>query len=189
MKRAHELVQKALALDDKYPAAHSVLGSIYSDKRQLEKAISEFQMAVSLDPNFSPGYAQLAGAMNFVGEFEESITLIKTAMRLSPYYDHWYLDILAMAYFFTARYEKAIAAYNQRLDRCRKGECPIWMPLAGLSKVYAELGRVEEARAYMAEALESNPKLSLAYYRRMHHFKNPAHLQQFLDPLSKAGLK
>jgi len=131
----------------------------------------------------------LALAMNSMGEFEESITLIKKAMRLSPYYDHWYLDILARAYFFTGRYEEAIAACNQRLDRCRKGECPIWLPLAMLALVYAELGRVEEAREFMAEALESNPKLSLAFYRRRYPFKNPAHLQHLLDAVSKAGLK
>jgi tetratricopeptide (TPR) repeat protein len=146
-------------------------------------------MAISLNPNFSAGYAQLAGAMNHMGEFEEAITLMKKAMRLSPYYDHWYLAILAQAYFFTGRYEEAIAANNQRLDRCRKGECPIWLPLSMLAEAYAELGKVEEARAFMAEALESNPKLSLAFYRRTQPFKNPAHLQRRLDAASKAGLK
>ena len=189
MKRAHELALKALALDDKNAGAHAMLGGIYQDQRQLEKSISEYKISISLAPNFSQGYAQLAGAMNLMGEFEESITLIKTAMRLSPYYDHWYLAYLARAYFFTGRYEEAIAACNQRLDRCRKGECPIWGPLAMLAQVYAELGRMEEARAFMAEALEINPKLSLAFYRRRDPYKNTAHLQQLLDAASKAGLK
>jgi tetratricopeptide (TPR) repeat protein len=165
MKRAHELAQKALAMDDKNLGVHALLGSIYQDQRQLEKAISKYKIAISLDPNLSPGIAQLAGAMNLMGEFEESITLMKKAMRLSPYYEHWYLDILATAYFFTGRYEEAIAASNQRLDRCRKGECSTWLPLSRLALVYVEFGKVEEARAFMAEALENNPKLSLAFYR------------------------
>ena len=58
-----------------------------------------------------------------------------------------------------------------------------------LAEVYAELGKVEEARAFMAEALENNPKLSLSYYPRRYPFQNPAHLQQLLDAASKAGLK
>jgi TolB-like protein/class 3 adenylate cyclase/Flp pilus assembly protein TadD len=189
LQLALELALKALALDDKYPPAHAVLGGIYLDQRQFDKAISENRMAVSLDPNFSPGYAQLAGAMNSVGEFEESITLIKTAMRLSPYYEHWYLAILAQAYFLAGRYEEAIVVCNQRLDRCRKGECPIWRPLAMSAMANAKLGRVDEARKLMAEALESNPKLSLAFYRRGFPFKNPAHLHQLLDAASEAGLK
>jgi len=57
MKRAHELALKALALDDKHPGVHKVLGQIYLEQRQFEKAISECKMAISLDPNFSPGYA------------------------------------------------------------------------------------------------------------------------------------
>jgi adenylate cyclase len=189
IKLAHELAQKALALDDKSPNVHAVLGNLYLTQRQLKKAISKYKMAISLNPNFGPGYAMLAIATNLMGEFEESITLMKTAMRLSPYYDHWYLGVLAMAYFFTGRYEEAIAANNQHLDRCRKGECLTAGPLSGLAQVYAELGRVEEARSFMAEALESNPKLSLAFYKRMWPFKNPAHLQRILDALSKAGLK
>jgi len=124
-----------------------------------------------------------------MGEFEEAIVLIKKAMRLSPYYPAVYLLGLGNAYQFLDNHEEAIAAYNQLLDRCRKGECPPPMALQGLAWVYAELGRVEEARAYMAELLELNPRVSLAFYRRIYPFKDPAHLQRILDAYSKAGLK
>jgi len=190
LKLALEFAQKALALDDKSPGVHHSLGVLYAARRQLEKAISEFKIAISLDPNFRPGYALLARVMFDMGEFEESITLMKKAMRLSPYYyPPWYLRILCNAYFFTERYDEAIAGYNQYIDRCRRGECATWRALSGLARVNAELGKLEEARAYMAEALEINPKLSLAFYKRRNRFKDPAHLQRMLDALSKAGLK
>ena len=190
LKLALELAQKALALDDKSPGVHHSLGSLYMGQRQLEKAINEFKIAISLDPNFRPGYAQLARSMYHMGEFEESITLMKKAMRLSPYYyPAWYLRVLGNAYFFTKRYDEAIAAYNQYIDRCRRGECATWRALSELARVNAELGKLEEARAYMAEALEINPKLSLAFYKRRNRFKDPAHLRRVLDALSKAGLK
>jgi TolB-like protein/Flp pilus assembly protein TadD len=188
LKLALELAQKALALDDKFPGVHVALGNIYLTQRQLEKAIPEFKMAISLDPNFSVGYALLAQAMYYMGEFEESITLMKKALRLRPYYPAWFLDYLAGAYIFTKRYDEAIIAYNQLLDRCRKGECPPTMALFGLAQVYAELGRVEEARAYMVEYLEIKPKYSLETVRKRSQFKNPAHLKRMLDALSKAGL-
>ncbi len=189
LKRALEIAQKALALDDKNPGVHNTLGQIYRDQRQIEKATSEFKMAISLDPNFSVGYALLADAMYYMGEFEESITLMKKAMRLRPYYPTWYLSFLARAYFFTKRYDEAIAAYNQNLDRGRKEGRPSGRALSGLASVYIELGKLVEARAYMAEALEINPRLSLNFYKKTQPFKNPAHLQRFLDALNKAGLK
>ncbi len=53
----------------------------------------------------------------------------------------------------------------------------------------AELGRLEEARAEMAEALRLNPTFSLEKARQMYPFKDPADLERFLDDLRKAGLK
>ena len=189
LKLANEFLQKAMALDDKNPTVHVLLGHIYYTKRQLEKAMSEYKMAISLDPNFGPGYALVSRTMIFMGEFEESITSMKKAMRLSPYYDAWYLIYLGQAYIFTRRYEEAIATFNLLLDRCRKGDCPTWWGLSGMAQVNAELGKLEEARTLMAEALEINPKLSLARSRRLNPFKDPAHLQRYLDAYSKAGLK
>ncbi len=105
------------------------------------------------------------------------ITLVITYFPLVP------------AYIYTGRYEGAIATFNQLLDRCRKGECPPPMALSHLALVNAELGKLEEARAYIAEALEINPRLSWDSLRRKFPFKDPAHLQRVLDALSKAGLK
>jgi adenylate cyclase len=188
MKKTHEYIQKVLALDDNYPGVHALLGNLYLAQRKPEKAITEFKTAITLDPNLSPGYALLAQTMYHMGEFEESITLMRKAMRLSPYYPAWFLTILGQAYAFTGRYEEAIAAFNQLLDRCRKGECPPTMALFGLARVYAELGRVKEARAYMVEYLKINPKYSLETVRKRSLFKNPVHLQRILDALNKAGL-
>jgi len=41
-------------------------------------------------------------------------------------------------------------------EHARKGKLPRWMPLFEYSQVYQELGREEEARANMAEALKTN---------------------------------
>jgi adenylate cyclase len=188
LKRANELVQKALAQDDKNAWAHQTQGNIYRTQGQLEKATTEFKMAISLEPNFSTAYALLGANMYWMGEFDEAIVLIKKAMRLSPYYSPWYLSRLGAVYQFAGNYEEAIATYNQLLDRCRKGECPTWWALSGLARVNAELGRVEEARIFLAEALESNPRLSLEYYKRSLPFKDTAHVKRFLDALTKAGL-
>ena len=52
-----------------------------------------------------------------------------------------------------------------------------------------ELGRLEEARAEVAEALRLIPNASLERMKQNLPFKDPAALEHFLAALRKAGLK
>lgn len=187
-KRAVEFAQKALAIDEKSHGGHIVMGNIYLSQRQHEKAITEFERSIFLSPNSPDAHALLAGAMYYSGRFEEALELMKKAMRLGPYYPAFFLFTLGSVYSSVGRYEEAIAAFNQLRDRCRKGECPsMWWQLS-LAGVYVKLGREEEARALVSEALETNPKLSLGFFKR-EPYKDPAHLQRVLETFRKAGLK
>jgi adenylate cyclase len=58
-----------------------------------------------------------------------------------------------------------------------------------LAACYAELGRLEEARAEVAEGLRLNPNASLEVIKQNAPYKNPADLERFLAALRKAGLK
>jgi len=59
LERAFELAQRALALDDSLPEGRSVLGNVYSWKKQHEKAIAELEKSVALNPNYADGIATL----------------------------------------------------------------------------------------------------------------------------------
>jgi tetratricopeptide (TPR) repeat protein len=58
-----------------------------------------------------------------------------------------------------------------------------------LAICYAELDRLEEAGAEMAEALRLNPNFSLEVAKQNLPYKNPADLERLLESLRKAGLK
>jgi len=187
IKRANEYVQKALSLDGKNPTALNVLGNIYLIQRNHEKAISILNENIALNPNVDGAYAVLAVVLFFSGRFEESVEMIKKSMRLCPYYPPWYLEHLGRCYIGIGRYDEAIEAFNRLKDRCRKGECATFRALVGLAVVYVELGREEEARDYMAEALKANPKLSLESAKRQ-PFKNPSDLHRLIEAYRKAGM-
>ena len=189
LKSAQELAQKALTLDDKSASVRILMGLIYLFQRQHDKAITEGKHAISLDPNFSIGHAHLARIMFFTGRFAEAIGLMKKAMRLSPYYPAFYLNYLGRSYAFMGSQVEAIATCNQLYDRSLKGEyLPDW-GLLYLAMVYAEFEREDEARNLMAQALEINPGLSLAYFKQGQSFKNPTHLHRESEALKRAGLK
>jgi TolB-like protein/Flp pilus assembly protein TadD len=188
-KQAHELAQKALALDDKSPNVHILLGTIYLAQRLHDKAIAAGKHSILLAPNMSIAHAHLAATMFFSGRFEDAIALTEKAMRLSPWYPAFYLSPLARSYAFKGRFEEAMATGNQLYDRSRLGDYPEEWALLHLAGLYVAFGRQDEARAFIAEALKINPGLSLAFFKQTQPFKNPAHMQRELESLEEAGLK
>jgi TolB-like protein/Tfp pilus assembly protein PilF len=189
-KRAKECLAKALALDDENSYAHAILGLSYLEEGQHDKAVAEAKRAISIDPNSTGGLVNLSYVLHHTGRFEEAIEPMKKGMRLGARYPPPYLSTFAFNYAFLGRYDEAIATLNQLYERFRKREFPmhaIWRAHTGLAVVYVELGRVEEARALVAEALKANPDLSLERFKRP-PYKDPVYLQRLLENLRKAGL-
>jgi len=188
-KRAVELAQKAVRLDDTQAGVHALLGGIYLFQRQYEKAITEGKKSISLGPNDAISHVLLAYTMTYAGRFEEAITLAKKALRLTPYYPAWYLSILGRAYRLSGRHEEALVAYNLLLDRSRKGEVPPLWAHIGLASTYIGFGREKKAQKHAAKILRLDPNFSLQQFTEMSPFKDPTHLEHVLDTLRKAGLK
>ena len=188
-KRAHELAQRALALDDKSPNVHILLGTIYLAQRLHDKAIAAGNHSIFLAPNMSIAHAHLASTMFFSGRFEDAIVLTEKAMRLSPWYPAFYLSPLARSFAFKGRFEEAIVTSNKLFDRSRIGDYPEEWALLHLAGLYVAVGRQDEARALMADALKINPGLSLMFFKQTQPFKRPADMQRELEALKKAGLQ
>ena len=83
IKRAFELAQKAIALNDSIGDPHCLLGYVYLVNRQYEKAVSEVEQAVALSPNDANARAHMANIFNFVGKREEAITWILHEINLN----------------------------------------------------------------------------------------------------------
>jgi adenylate cyclase len=189
-KRAVELAQKAISLDESDPEAHSLLGFIYLFQRQHDKAIAEGEKSIVLGPNNAENHAHFAVTMFHAGRFEEAVGLCMKAMRLSPHYPPWYLVAFGAPNLFLGRYEEAIDAFVSCLERVKEeGGAILILANCYLAATYSELGRVEEARAQASEVLNLNPNFSLDWVRESAFSKDPAQLERFLDGLRKAGLK
>jgi TolB-like protein/class 3 adenylate cyclase/Flp pilus assembly protein TadD len=184
-KRAAEIAQKALSLDDANPGVHALLGAVYRSQRKFDEAIAAGRKAIALAPNISENHALLAVTLYYAGEFEETIALTKKAMRLHPHYPDWYLYRIGTAYRMLGRYDEAVAALKEFFDRNPTRNL---LSITALAATYSMMGRMEEAGALVAQALELDPNASLERVAKMHYFRDPAHLQSILDALRKAGL-
>jgi adenylate cyclase len=61
-------------------------------------------------------------------------------------------------------------------------------PVAWLAATYAQLGRLEEARAEAAEVLRLQPNYTISMKRRIVVFRDPKDDKHSFDALLKAGL-
>jgi adenylate cyclase len=188
-KRGDELAQKALALNDSDPEANAQIGRIYLTKRQYDKAIATGKKAIALGPSNAYAHFLLGQTLFYAGKFEEAIPLFQKAMRLEgPYMLGYNLLFLGISYHMLGRNEEALPVFKKFLEFCRKGQFPEFVAHMNLAAVNIELGRVEEAHKHVSEVLRLNPKFSLEWIRRVDYFKDPAHLEQRLEPLRRAGL-
>ena len=187
--RSLQLTQKALELDDSNPLAHALLGEFHGHRGQYGKAIAEGEKAIALGPNNALVHWLLADAMQEARRPEEAIELCNKAMRLQPYYPAFYLGTLAVAYHQAGRYEEALAAWKQLLERSRKGEYKRYDALSGLILTSMELEREDEARSYAEELFKIKPTLSLSGLANINRlYGDRAQLERLWTALRKTGI-
>ncbi|MEJ2097913.1 MAG: tetratricopeptide repeat protein [Deltaproteobacteria bacterium] len=184
LKKAIELCQKAVSLDDTLASAYGLLGYLYVQIREYKKGIAEGERAIQRAPNSADAHSMLAQVLNFSGRPQEAIALNEKAFRLNPvapvtyYYTH-----AALSYFLTGRYEDAVRMCKEELSRWPNDVFAHWW----LAMNYAALGRDKEAQETAQHLLDIDPNFSAKRYARLLPFKNPERNREILKLLLKAG--
>jgi len=185
LRQAFELTLKAIALDDSEATAHSLLGWLYLLlKREYDKGIAECKLAIELAPNSAISHIWMSFVLTLAGRHEDAVRHSEQALRLNPLPEGWYFRFLGYTYFGVGRYEEAIAAYKEALNRAPND---ILAHIA-LTTAYSWANRLEEARAQATEVLRINPEFSVKQREKTLPYKNKADLERYLDGLRKAGL-
>jgi tetratricopeptide (TPR) repeat protein len=84
LRKAMELAQKAIALDNSLALPHALLGWIYTMMRQHDKGIAKCEQAVNLEPNSALAHFRFSLVLRYAGRPKESIIMCKEAIRLDP---------------------------------------------------------------------------------------------------------
>jgi arylsulfatase A-like enzyme/Flp pilus assembly protein TadD len=118
-EKAIEIYEKALALDNKYPALHNNLGaaylSLYLRKRDsiiLEKSLESFKKAIELDQQYPLPYNGLGMAYRQAGNLEGAIYCWEKVLDLDPDFGPVLHD-LGVAYMDKMDYVKALRFLNE----------------------------------------------------------------------------
>jgi tetratricopeptide (TPR) repeat protein len=183
---AHEAARRAVAIDARDEVAQTALGATEIFMGQSDSAVARLRDAVTLNPNFTWAHGNLGLALAFAGHAEEAVGQFNEALRLSPRDPFCFLwfNLLGWATFLAGRYAEALGHVERSLHLNSSMPGPYRVRAACLS----ELGRLEEARAALAEFLGLVPGATIASMRAQMPMKNPDDFERFAGALRRIGL-
>jgi len=112
---AEDYIKKAISFSPENPGYHYILGFIYSNKRQWDKAIAEFEIAVTKEPDNDEYLRGLAWAVYSSGDVAKGLASLEKASCLAPTNVNILTD-LAVAYLASVNIDKA-TGYAERAAR------------------------------------------------------------------------
>jgi adenylate cyclase len=176
------LADRAIALAPDYYRPYEFKSVYLSISHRSEEAVSAASAGLAVNPNQPNLYAARATGEISLGHFDQAKSDVQQAIRLSPHdpfktiWDTNLGDIEIGA----GRPEAAIVEYRKALDA---GDHTYWI-YANLAASYALLGKMDEAKPFVAETLRVNPSFTIKWFRE--HV--PYDLPTRDEGLRKAGL-
>jgi len=179
-----EASDRALALDPANAGILAMRSVIMTTLRDFDGALALAEKAIRLAHSDANAIALAAITLYACGKAEESIKQTELAMRLCPRYPPWYLLMLARCHWVLGQFEEAIAA-----SRSATKADPLYVqPYIELAMVYAEAGRVSDARKAVDAILRTDPGFSATAYMKGLPFRDPDLEARRHSALKKAGV-
>jgi Flp pilus assembly protein TadD len=175
-----------VAIDARDEVAQTALGSTEVFMGQHDSAVARLRDAVELNPNFTWAHGDLGVALACAGKAEEAVRSINEAIRLSPRDPFCFLwfYLLGFATFLAGRCGEALEHLERSVRLNPSPPGPYRIRAACLS----ELGRLDEARAALAEFLRLVPSATITSMRAQLPLKNPDDFERYAGALRRIGL-
>lgn len=145
-KTAMALLKKALSYKPDFVEALNLMGLVFIEDKQFDKAEECLRYALKLRANYAPSYCNLGLALKSQGKINHAIRCYQKAIKLNSNYTEAYNN-LAVAYFESGSLDKAIEALQTAVIKN-----PNYPPS------YCNLGNLVRVKGY--------PDLALQYYEK-----------------------
>jgi len=182
---ALRMARRAIELDDDLPQGYWALGFVQLFRGEFREAMKAARRSLELDPNNADAYVTLALSTNFSGDPEKAIDLMGQAIALNPRYGSRYSGVLGIAYYHAGKYDEALAALEDSLQRNSQRIPPHLYKAA----IYMKRGNLEEAEWQVTEVDSIKPGFTLGKFDRILPFGNAEQKKEFLALLHAAGFR
>jgi adenylate cyclase len=176
-----DLARRALQVtgDDPSVLAWSAYVLAYFGE-DIDAAVQLIDRALVLNPSFAYGWLWSGWLRLWAGQPQLAISHFETSLRLSPHArTAGTLMAFGVAYFFTQRFEDAVAMLLRSLQ-----EQPDWAPTYRmLAACYAHMRRMDDARKIVARLRAITPVIIPSAT----HWRSPEHRELYLSGLRLAA--
>ena len=134
-----------------------------ANSHRFDAAVSAADAGLAVNPNDPNMYVARGEAYISLGRFDQAKSDLQQAIRLSPrdpFITIFYTE-LGDAEIGAGRPEAAIVEYRKALDA---GDHTYWV-YSNLAASYALLGKMDEAKPFVAETLRVNPSFTIKWFR------------------------
>jgi TolB-like protein/class 3 adenylate cyclase len=178
--------RQAVELDARDPVAQLGLAGAYLAMGETKQALDSARRAIDLNPSMPGAWIWLGWTQILSGDPEAAITATERAQRLNPQGSMvWIYDNFANAHWELGRYEEALKAAQQLV-----AVQPSYFPgYAYMAMNSVALGRLDAARAAIAEGIRTRPDLSLDLMQDYYGVSRPDVDARRNAALRQAGLK
>jgi TolB-like protein/class 3 adenylate cyclase len=191
-KRAYEKASRALEVDPDLSSPYALLGIMQVIDRHYEEAIASAERAVAIGPGNAEAHIALGYVQLFAGNHAEAANAVEMALRLDPNLSPIDREIAGLVFLLQGNIAKAIGT----LERTRDDAPAVGAFRITLAAAYARAGRLQEAKAAIADGLRltsgsESParRRSLVSWRIAYaHLRNADDLALIIDALHQAGL-
>jgi adenylate cyclase len=184
LKKSTEFAERAMETDAQGVGGYQAMSNISLLKHEHDRAVALAEQAVDLAPNDFQANAFLGWQLFWAGEAQRALEFLARAKRLSPRYPAWIPGVEGLAQHMLGRQEDAVVTLNETIRQFPTNS----MAHARLAAVYADLDRLEEAKAVASKLLEMRPNFTIESYLKTQPFKAPERNEWTRDLLLKAGL-
>ena len=185
-RRAGELVREAFRDPNLSPMAlrlgHWLFAFVAAQERDFARALREVDAAASLAPYDAFLLGDLSQVLIMAGRPDQAIDWASKAATNDPAMAWYYHGQRGWAYETQGKYEESLAALN-----LGRSDVFINIPLLMVIDL-VNLGRIDEAKAKLAQALQLDPTFTQAKWRLLTFYSDMSIVDREVAALAKAGL-
>jgi adenylate cyclase len=183
LRSAEALARRAVALDGADAEAHSALANALRRCGDHEGGLAEAARALAIGPNLAFAHTVSGSSLISSGRLKEGIAALEKSNRLDPCRLVIRLNQIALALYYSGEYEAAIETANRAIRENPKYPNPYRWRAAALG----QLGRIEEAKSALEEAIAIAPASFDMYVRERVPWRRPEDHAHMVEGLRKAG--
>ncbi len=154
---------------------------VHLQRSEYEQAQHYFESALRSNPHDSWVWADYAWYLMSIGKPNDALERLDSKEIFEPHPPNWHWETRGQVLYMLKRYQEAKAILERLPAK------PFWVK-GFLAACCGQLGEVESAKEYWAEAKREAPSMSVTFAQQIARYQNQEDGEPWVDGLRKAGI-